>query len=105
MRGRCEADLGNVAAAEAAFREEIRRFPDNLRAYADLAILLSLAGRPQDSAAALRALVETTPTPAAYAEAVKTLRALRSPAAADLLRFARRRFPDSSILLELERAA
>jgi tetratricopeptide (TPR) repeat protein len=102
IRGRILADTGDAAGAEAAFREEIRLFPESLRAYSSLALLYALTGRTAEVGPTLRTMVETTPGPAAYAEAVKTLRALGDPrSAAGLLRQARAQYPQSRELREL----
>jgi arylsulfatase A-like enzyme/Tfp pilus assembly protein PilF len=99
IRGKILADMGDAAGAEASFEEEIRRFPHDVRAYSNLAILYALSGRPERVPEALKRMVDASPTPAAYAEAVKTLRALNNPAAAEsLLRFAQGKFPGSAEL-------
>jgi choline-sulfatase len=104
IRGQALADLGDAAGAEAAFREEIRLFPDNLRAYSSLALVYALSGRPAEVGPTLRSLVETNPTPDAYAEAVKTLRLVGDQrSASGLLRHALGRYPDSRALRELAR--
>lgn len=104
IRGKVLADVGDTSSAEAAFLQEIRLFPADVRAYSNLAILYALSGRPQRVGATLRQMVEASPTPAAYAEAVKTLRALNDPRSAEsLLRFALGRFPRDEGLRELAR--
>jgi len=102
IRGQILADTGDAAGAEAAFREEIRLFPDSLRAYSSLALLYALSGRPAEVGPILRTLVETNSGPAAYAEAVKTLRAVGDPrSAAGLLRHAQAEYPKSRELRDL----
>jgi tetratricopeptide (TPR) repeat protein len=102
VEGKVLADLGRTGDAETAFRQEIRLFPDDPRAYAALALLYALTGRGGEAAATLRTMTETNPTPAAYAEAVRVYRALRDERGADtVLRFARRKFPGSEVLEEL----
>jgi choline-sulfatase len=102
VRGKILADLGNVPAAEAAFQEEIRLFPNDLRAYPNLAILYALSGRPTTARDTLQSMVTHHPSPAAYAEAVKTLRILQDPAgAASVLRFAQRKYPGDPRLAAL----
>ena len=89
IHGKILADQGDAPGAEAAFRKEIELFPDNPRAYSNLAILYALAGRPAEVGPTLQHMVEANPTPAAYAEAVKTLRTLKDEASArSLLRYA-----------------
>lgn len=103
LEGRALADLGRPAEAERAFREEIRLFPADPKAYANLALLLALTGRAPEAAETMRAMTAASPTPAAYAEAVKTYRALGdATGAATVLRFARKKFPGSELLRALE---
>lgn len=102
VRGKVLADMGDAAGAETAFQEEIRLFPDDLRAYSSLAILYALTGRAAAARDALERLVTAQPSAAAYAEAVKTLRVLGDPAgAAAMLRYARQRFAGDPLLAAL----
>ncbi len=102
IEGKVLADLGRAAEAERSFREEIRLFPEDVRAYSNLALLYALTGRAAASAATLREMTAAVPTPLAYAEAARTLRALDDERAAQtVLRYARRRFPESALLREL----
>jgi len=102
VRGKILADLGDAAGAEAAFRQEIQRFPDDLRTWPNLAILLALTGRPDAARDTLRRMVDEHPSPAAYLEAVKALRVMSDPGgAAALLRFARRKYPGDAALAAL----
>jgi choline-sulfatase len=102
IRGKILADLGDTPGAEAAFLQEIQRFPEDVRAYSNLAVLYALSGRPGRVGPTLRQMVEASPTPGAYAEAVKTLRTLEDPdSAAALLRFALGKYPGSPELREL----
>jgi len=104
VRGKCQADLGDAVAAEASFRKEMELFPENIRAFSSLAILYALSGRGPEVAPVLQQMVAANPTPAAYAEAVKTLRLLKDPASATaLLRYASARFPQSRELKGLGR--
>jgi arylsulfatase A-like enzyme/Flp pilus assembly protein TadD len=104
IRGKILADMGDSAGAEAAFQQEVRLFPEDVRAYSNLAVLYAVSGRPERVGSTLRQMVEASPTPAAYAEAVKTLRALHDPgSAASLLRFALGRYPGSPELVALGR--
>jgi len=105
IEGKILADSGDDRGAEAAFRREIQLFPDNIRAWSSLAILYALTGRPAEVGPALRSMVEASPGPVAYAEAVRTLRLLQDTASADsLLRYALGRYPDSRELRGLMRA-
>ncbi|HEX5758708.1 MAG TPA: tetratricopeptide repeat protein, partial [Thermoanaerobaculia bacterium] len=102
LRGRALADLGDVAAAETAFRREIELFPADPRAYSNLALLYALAGRPRAVGPTLRRMVEDHPSAAAYAEAVKTLRVLELRAEAEqVLRKGRRLYPGNPLLTSL----
>jgi Flp pilus assembly protein TadD len=101
-RGKALADLGDAPGAEAAFVKEIELFPQSIRAYSSLAIIYTLTGRPAEVGPTLKRMVDASPTPTAYAEAVKTLRLLKDPAsAAALLRYARGRYPQSRELRDL----
>jgi choline-sulfatase len=100
IHGKVLADLGDATGAEAAFRQEIQRFPADPPAYANLAILEALTGRPEAARDTLERMVDAHPSAAAYAEAVKTLRVLSDPrGAAALLRFALRKYPNDPELL------
>ncbi|HLE84835.1 MAG TPA: sulfatase-like hydrolase/transferase, partial [Thermoanaerobaculia bacterium] len=99
VRGQALARLGEAGAAERAFLREIEISPAALGPYSHLALLRALTGRPAEATAALRQMVEANPSPAAYAEAVRTIRTLGDPAAASaLLREALRRWPESPAL-------
>lgn len=101
-RGKILADLGQGGAAETAFHKEIELFPDDPRAYANLAVLYALVGRAREVGPTLKRLVEEHSSAAAYAEAVKTLRVLELPAQAQqLLAQGRRRYPDNPFLTAL----
>lgn len=105
IRGKVLADQGDAAGAEAAFRREIEQFPDGLRAYSSLALLHALSGRPEAVGPILKGMVDANPNPLAYVEAVKTLRLLEDRrSAANLLRYARGRFPDDPSLADLARS-
>jgi arylsulfatase A-like enzyme/thioredoxin-like negative regulator of GroEL len=96
VRGDLLARLGRTPEAERELLQEIHDFPHDTRAPASLALLYASAGRPQEAVAVLRRMVEGEGSPAAYAEAVKTLRILGDPAgAAALLRHALDVHPDS----------
>lgn len=102
IRGQALARLGEARDAERAFLREIEISPAHLGPYSHLALLRALTGRPAEAAAALKAMVETNPTPAAYAEAVRTIRTLGdSRGAAALLREGLRRWPQDAALREL----
>lgn len=101
VRGEAYARLGEAGRAERAFIEEIRRFPEELPAYTHLALLYALAGDGEEAGSVLRRMLQANPTPAAHAEAARTLRVLGDPASADrLLEEARQRWPEASALQE-----
>lgn len=103
VRGGALARLGEAERAEEAFRREIERSPDLLASYAELAFLLGLLDRAPEAGATLRRMVETNPTPRAYAVAVETLNRLGDVASARrVLQAARDRWPGDSELRQLE---
>ncbi|HLF56990.1 MAG TPA: tetratricopeptide repeat protein, partial [Thermoanaerobaculia bacterium] len=102
VEGKVHADLGDAAAAERAFRGELRSFPDEIGAYSNLALLQALTGRQREALGTLRLLTEMVPTAAAYAEVVRTYRALRDERGAGVvLNHARAKFPESEELRRL----
>jgi len=105
VQGKILADLGDAAAAERAFRQELRLFPKDPRAYSNLAVLLALTGRTAEVGPMLETLVAQSPTAEGYAEAVRALRTVKDAASADrLLRYAQGKFPGSPALRELARS-
>src|SRR4029077_3725578 len=52
-----------TAEAEAALLEELRTFPQNLRAHGALALLYHAGGGPDGPSDAVSALIRATPTP------------------------------------------
>lgn len=102
IQGKIEADQGDAAAAEASLRKEIELFPDDPRAYSHLALLCALTGRGAEVGPLLKAMVEATPGPAGYAEAVRALRVLGNRQEAEsLLAYARKKYPESEELRRL----
>jgi len=102
IRGKILADMGDAAGAEKAFQQEIQRFPDDLRAYPNLALLYALTGRPAAARDTLQHMVTAHPSAAAYAEAVKALRVMSDSAdATAVLRFALRKYPGDPLLATL----
>ncbi len=103
IRGRALTQLGDETRAVDAFLREIEISPDQLASYTHLAFLYALLDRGAEAGATLRRMVETNPTPHAYGEAVRTLRAMGDPRSAGaLLRIARQRFPQDPELRRLE---
>ena len=99
-RGTALGALERMAEAERSYREAIDLDSELLGAYSSLAYLLALQGRAAEAGNALREMVTANPQPAAWAEAVRTLRAMNDEAsAARLLAQALQRWPESSELL------
>ena len=103
IQGKALASVGRSDEAARALSVEIERFPDQLEAYTQLAILGALENQPSGAIVGLlQRMVESNPTPEAYAAAVRTLSQLGdAQGATELLRYARGRFPDSRLLVEL----
>ncbi|MEZ5332987.1 MAG: sulfatase-like hydrolase/transferase [Thermoanaerobaculia bacterium] len=102
-RGKALTELERPAEAVASFEKEIELAPDYLPAYTHLAFLHALMGDAPAAGRALQRLVENNPTPKAYASAVRTLQQMNDPrSAAEVLREARRRWPDAPELRELD---
>jgi arylsulfatase A-like enzyme/Flp pilus assembly protein TadD len=102
VRGDLFGRLNRAGEAEQAFLREIRDFPADTAAYTRLAALYASLGRPADAVNALRTMVETQNSPAAFIAAVKTLRILGDPqGAAALLRHAIATHPESKELRAL----
>ncbi|HYG62610.1 MAG TPA: sulfatase-like hydrolase/transferase [Thermoanaerobaculia bacterium] len=102
VQGDTLARMERFADAERAFQREIADFPGSPGPYSRLAVIYATQGRPAEAVGMLRRMVETNNSPAAYAEAVKTLRILGDPAGASaLLRHALTQFPGSPELRAL----
>jgi arylsulfatase A-like enzyme/Flp pilus assembly protein TadD len=87
--------LERYPEAEAEFEQELRFFPQDFRARAGLAMLYQATGRPDAAAGAVDDMVRMTPTPDAYALAVRLWTMFGNPKKADALRSeARRTFQD-----------
>ena len=94
-RGDIFARMGRIDDAVRALHEETERFPWDPRAYSRLAALLVAAEHPREAGEVLRALLARNPdSPAAVAEAIRSMRVLGDPETARrLLERARQRFP------------
>ncbi len=74
VRGDVLARLGRHAEAEKALREEIQAFPNHARAYASLAIVMALSGRPlAESRSLLVEMNDQAPGPGSRSLAAKAL--------------------------------
>ena len=101
-RGTALGALDRMEAAERSYREAVLLDRQLLGAYSSLAFLFALQDRPAEAGRTLQEMVTANPGPAAYAEAVRTLRAMRDEAsAAQVLAEALRQWPDSEELRRL----
>jgi arylsulfatase A-like enzyme/Flp pilus assembly protein TadD len=102
VRGDVLARLGRNEEAERAFLQEIEAFPTDLKSYSRLAVLYAAEGRAEEAVDVLHRMVKANESPAAYAEAVRTLRVMGNPqGAAALLRYALTLHPESKELRTL----
>jgi len=65
------ARLERYPEAESEFIEELKYFPQNIRARGGLAMLYQASGKPEDAARVLDDLLRITPTPDSYALAAR----------------------------------
>jgi tetratricopeptide (TPR) repeat protein len=97
------ARLDRYADAETHYRDELRTFPRNTRAYASLAMLYRAANRDRDVEQVIGGLIEAAPTPDGYATAARLWTILGEPSRAEALRAdARSRFRGDPSLALLE---
>jgi choline-sulfatase len=82
MRADALARSGRPVEAEAAYGREVAAFPDDLQAYANLAVLRFLSGNRAAVASTLEDMVRANPGRAANRVAAKTLETLGDRAAA-----------------------
>ncbi len=98
-RGTAFAALERMDEAERSYRESVRLDDELLSAYSSWAFAQALDGRGPEAGLTLQKMVTANPTPEAYAEAVRSLRAMRDDrSAARLLEDALQSWPDSSVL-------
>jgi len=98
-RGTALSALGRDDEAESAYQEAIALRRELLGAYSSLAFLQALTGRGGEVGRTLQEMVTVNPNPAAYAEAVRALRAMNDQQSADgVLGEALRRWPDAEEL-------
>ncbi|MCA1733221.1 MAG: sulfatase-like hydrolase/transferase [Acidobacteria bacterium] len=81
-RGEALLRLGRVPEAEAAFRAETERFPANVRAWANLALVIDAQGRHEQSREVLAKALEVNPTPAMRSAAREVTAIVRESAGA-----------------------
>jgi len=85
-RGDILARIGRNAEAEAAFREEITRFPTTTDAYVRLALLLASEHRFAEIDPTLEAMVKASPKPVTYLLAARAMNDLGNDAGARAFR-------------------
>jgi arylsulfatase A-like enzyme/cytochrome c-type biogenesis protein CcmH/NrfG len=89
--------LERGSEAEAQFLDELRLFPQNLRARSGLAMLYHAGGRSDEAVTAVTDMIRAVPTPDSYALAARLLTTLGDRKQADAVRAdARRAFADTS---------
>ncbi|HEX8171616.1 MAG TPA: sulfatase-like hydrolase/transferase [Thermoanaerobaculia bacterium] len=76
LRGDALARLGMPREAEAAFREELRLFPNDAEAWRALVVLLASQGRNEEVTSAIESLAASSPRPQTYALIAGTLEVL-----------------------------
>jgi arylsulfatase A-like enzyme/Flp pilus assembly protein TadD len=95
LRGDALARLGRIDEAEQAFREEIRLFPQDARAYRNLILLYVSDGRAEEGTRLIHELVEKSPTPLAYFAVIEVLKTVGDERGARFwARRAQQRFPN-----------
>jgi len=80
LRGDVLARLGREREAEASFQSEVTSYPENLDAWARLALLYASQGRAAELDALLSAMTEKVPTPQSYDAALRVCRIIDDPA-------------------------
>jgi len=78
-RGDCLARMNRIEEAEGAFHDEIRLFPHDEQAYANLTVLYLLQGRKNDAQKTAERLVSANPYRRAYNLAAQTFQDLGRP--------------------------
>lgn len=77
--GDCLAQVGRLEEAERAFQDEIRLFPNLVRARTGLAMLYEAAGNTQGTQRVVADMLNASPTPSTYASAADLWRVLGHP--------------------------
>src|SRR5262249_33575194 len=80
------ARLERYDEAEAQFQEELKYFPQNIRARAGLAMVYQATEQPDAAARVVAAMTRITPTPESYALAAKLYTMFGDRRAADAIR-------------------
>ncbi len=90
------AHLGRTDEAEAEFKEEMAKFPQNVRARVGLAMLYQAEGRAREASDLLIGGLQSNPTPANYAMVVRTFYVLgERDAAREVLARGLQQFPNA----------
>lgn len=76
LRGDALARNGDTAAAERAFREELRLFPGDAEAYRGLIVLLASQGRTEEATRLIREFAAASPNKQTYEVIAQTLEVL-----------------------------
>ncbi|MEO8215596.1 MAG: sulfatase-like hydrolase/transferase [Acidobacteriota bacterium] len=90
LRGDLLARMNREKEAEAAYNREIHAFPNNLQAWANLAVIYRVQDRTGDIDRLLQRMVEENPQPHTWSVALNTLHNLELP---DLERTWRKKLP------------
>jgi len=77
--GDCLAQVGRLEEAEKAFLEEIKLFPNLIRARQGLAMVYEAGGRTTDAERTINNMLAAVPTPSTYAAAAELWRVLGHP--------------------------
>ena len=77
--GDCLAQAGRLEEAERAFQQEIKLFPNLVRAPIGLAMLYEAAGNAQGTQRVVANMLASSPTPSTYASAADLWRVLGHP--------------------------
>jgi Tfp pilus assembly protein PilF len=85
------ARLDRQADAEAEFAEELRVFPQNVRARASLATLYHASGQNTAADIAITDMLHAVPTPESYSTAARLLKSFGKTRQADVVRAEARR--------------
>jgi tetratricopeptide (TPR) repeat protein len=95
LRGKTLVRMGRADEAEAAFMQEIERFPHAPQAYTHLALMYGLVGMQREALVVITQLLRNNGSPYATGESIKVLDMIGAKPQADkLVEEARRRFPD-----------
>jgi tetratricopeptide (TPR) repeat protein len=90
------AHLGRTEKAEAEFRQEMTRFPQDPRARVGLSTLYGAEGRAREAVGVIEEMLRVAPSPGNYAIAARTLAVIGQPGEArEILARGLQQFPNS----------